>query len=150
MEDRKPQWMDRYYYPDIVSRRNALSGAVYVPASFNSYLDRDISNGNDASILQEIADSGFYDKPSDMMLEAGNDYKYCRISSENVKEMMDVLGDSLITDCVNEKGKKVNSFDDIEFKDGHYRKIKVDDTDGVNALNLNCDIFIDPKKRIGI
>lgn len=150
LEDRNPQWMDRYYYPDIVSRRNALSGEVYVPASFNSYLDRDISNDGNGSVLQEIADTGFYDVPSDMTLEAGNDYRYCRISSESVREMMDVLGDSLVTDCVNEKGKKVNTFDDIEFKDGHYRKIRVDDTNDINALNLNCDIFIDPKERIGI
>lgn len=52
--------MDRYYYPDIASRKEALEGKSAYSLSFENYPDREDSE----DLRNALRDKGFYDMES--------------------------------------------------------------------------------------
>jgi hypothetical protein len=88
----EPIWLDRYYYPDMIERHEALKGESNFKQSFENIIDKNyIKNENinyDDTVTGKIYRNTFFDKLSDMVIEAGNTYRYQRISTDMVNEVI--------------------------------------------------------------
>jgi hypothetical protein len=78
-------WVDRYYYPDKISKSAALSSTpVYAP-SFHDSVDTINIKVSDAVINREK----FFDKISDAAIEPNIGIKYQRIGNADIKHIVD-------------------------------------------------------------
>ena len=86
-----PVWLDRYYYPDLIERHNALSAESTYNQSFENIIDKNYIHNNATDLQDKIVGkihrNTYFDKLSDMVIEAGNTYRYQRLSTEMVKEV---------------------------------------------------------------
>jgi len=78
------KWVDRYYYPDLASKEDALNGK----SVFNVTYQNDIENliRSNASLKTSVTDKIYFDKNSDMVFEANRRYKYERIQRSDFVE----------------------------------------------------------------
>ena len=86
-----PVWMDRYYYPDMISRKDALSGNMKLYGqSFENIIDKNYTNHEyyGESIRGKIHRNTYFDKKSDLVIEPGNTYRYQRLSKEMVDDVL--------------------------------------------------------------
>jgi len=76
-------WVDRYYYPDLVSKATALGGKPIYNITYDDAIENLIeSNSNlKASVTNKL----FFDKLSDLTFEPRKEYIYKRI--KNIKEV---------------------------------------------------------------
>ena len=74
-------WVDRYFYPDLVSKEEALQGV----ASFNITYDQTVENliMTNSSLKTSVTERYYFDKKSDLIFEPSKRYKYVRISKED-------------------------------------------------------------------
>ena len=73
-------WVDRYYYPDISTKEESLSGKPLLQATYDRYIEILISNNQN---LKESIDSNkFFDKKSDLLIEPSKKYQYERVNFE--------------------------------------------------------------------
>ena len=77
-------WVDRYYYPDLVSKATALGGKPIYNITYDGVIENLIeSNSNlKASVTEKL----FFDKLSDLTFEAKGEYIYERIEDIKVVE----------------------------------------------------------------
>lgn len=85
-----PIWLDRYYYPDMISRKDALSGDSTYSQSFENIIDKNYTNHEyyGDNIKGKIHRNTYFDKKSDLVIEPGNTYRYQRLSKEMVEEVL--------------------------------------------------------------
>ena len=76
-----PIWLDRYYYPDVIDRKIALTEEVYQP-SFENNLDKNYTKDKDFKDF--IFKQTYIDKVSDLVIEPANSYLFQRLSSSMV------------------------------------------------------------------
>lgn len=146
LDSDKCRWVDRYYYPDIISRSAALKGKSAYVGSFENYPDRE----NDPSLKIALRDQGFYDMDSRLVIEPDNTYQYNRISEKSINAVMDNIGDRIINKVRNQRDKWVNLHDSFKLNGSNFRKIDCSAMDEIHAVNFNTDILIDPSKRMGV
>tara|TARA_R110000824_G_scaffold356721_2_gene543973 strand:- start:16452 stop:18824 length:2373 start_codon:yes stop_codon:yes gene_type:complete len=74
-------WVDRYFYPDVTTKENALNG---VPA-FNVTYDGTVENliMTNSSLKTSVTKKFYFDKKSDLVFEPSKRYKYVRISKDD-------------------------------------------------------------------
>jgi hypothetical protein len=74
-------WIDRYYYPDLVSKETALTTS----STYNITYDQAVENliKSNSSLKTSVTDKMFMDKKSDLVFEPQKRYKYRRISQED-------------------------------------------------------------------
>lgn len=165
----EPIWLDRYYYPDLLSKRNALKGKSVLSKTLGSIIDKNYVNieshveGNSGETTQIgimlkkgekadelIAENPFFDKVSDMVIEAGSKYKFSHISSDMVDDVLYNNIRERINTVENKYGNPENIRDYINFGGTNYRRIDYSQWNNTNAINFNTDIYIDPSKPMGI
>lgn len=136
-EDQKQGiWLDRYYYPDRVSKRAALDGVSKFTQNFD-IIDSDYIYG-ESNIEAYLTDNEkYFDKQSDLVFEPGITYSYSRISNNEIDSIID-----------NIKHYKVNTFD--VYNSGENGKI-IDNTDirKSGSFDLTFDMFISANKSYG-
>jgi hypothetical protein len=72
-------WVDRYYYPDSISKLNALSSYDAFNLTYDDFIENLIkNNSNYTSSVDEVK---FFDKISDLVFEPDNTYLYERINT---------------------------------------------------------------------
>lgn len=73
-------WVDRYYYPDLISKKEALENN----STFNITYENQIENliKNNTSIQQSITSFSVFDKASDLTFEPNKKYIYKRLQAE--------------------------------------------------------------------
>jgi hypothetical protein len=70
-------WVDRYYYPDLISKENAISENNSISETYNDYIENMIRNNT--TLSDDVKNRKFFDKRSDFVFEPNNYYKYSRI-----------------------------------------------------------------------
>ena len=74
-------WIDRYYYPDLVSKETALAAS---PA-YNVTYDLAVENliASNSTLKSSVEKKLYLDKKSDLVFEPNKRYKYVRISEDD-------------------------------------------------------------------
>jgi len=76
-------WVDRYYYPDLVSKAAALGSKPIYNITYNDVIENLIESNS--TLKTSVTDKLFFDKRSDLTFEAKKEYIYDRI--KNIKEV---------------------------------------------------------------
>ena len=71
-------WIDRYYYPDLVSKETALAASDVYNVTYEQAVENLIKSNS--SLKTSVTDKLFMDKKSDLVFEPQTRYKYRRIS----------------------------------------------------------------------
>ena len=143
----EPVWLDRYYYPDKIKRTDALYGKPHFVESFENVLDK---NYNTDEIKNIIKEHTYIDKLSDMIIQPGNTYTYYRTSSENIDEMLESMSDYGVSTCMSNRNIASELFNYKFLTGENYYKLDYKDFKRTNKLNVNFDINLAPKKKMGI
>lgn len=78
-------WVDRYYYPDVISKENAIS--YYAPANATYINNMEQLLLNDSELKSDVEIEKVFDKLSDMTFEPNTSYIYERISTSNLPSL---------------------------------------------------------------
>lgn len=158
-ESTYPVWLDRYYYPDKISRKALLEKDCF-NLSFRNIIDMfyqtssldytEVEKESIKNMEKELQERGYIDKISDLALESGTTYKYSRISKDMVNEVMNLLADDNITLVKDERTNDINLDNGFAFNNEQWRKISAEKFANTKSINFNTDIFLNPKKKIGI
>ena len=149
-------WVDRYYYPDKISKGAALSStAVYSPSFFGS-VDKVALAVSDAVINKEK----FFDKKSDSAIVPNAAIKYQRIGNADITEIVNSSAplvsafDSYTTSKIvrGETENICHEFNGTEltFDGDRYSMFEV--TDQINTaknFTLSFNMYLDPSNRYG-
>tara|TARA_R110001592_G_scaffold360490_2_gene668925 strand:- start:1905 stop:4226 length:2322 start_codon:yes stop_codon:yes gene_type:complete len=76
-------WVDRYYYPDLVSKAAALGSKPIYNITYNDAIENLIESNS--TLKTSATNKLFFDKRSDLTFEAKKEYIYDRI--KNIKEV---------------------------------------------------------------
>ena len=149
-------WVDRYYYPDKISKSAALSStATYAPSFFDSVDSVDLAV-TDAVINREK----FFDKKSDSAIVPNGSIKYQRIGNADITEIINSSApivsafDSYTTSKLV-RGETVNFCTEyigreLLFNGSNYSKFAVtDQIDASKNFTLSFDMYIDPSNQYG-
>jgi hypothetical protein len=99
-------WVDRYYYPDLISKEAALSGNEFIMPTYDDYVETLIQNNTE--LREDITIQKIFDKRSDMAFEPNKRYRYQRISIDGLDFPEN------ITYCKSETSDyPINYFEDI-------------------------------------
>lgn len=157
-----PIWLDRYYYPDKVSRESALKSSRYFDLSFTNILDLYYLNDTKTASLsqfekeeldkfeKELEYQGYVDKISDLTIEGGTTYKFSRISNDMVNEVYFNNSDARLDYVKDQNFNDVSLSDLFALNGKQWRKISTIDFNNTNAINFNTNLYINPEKKMGI
>jgi hypothetical protein len=80
-------WVDRYYYPDLVSKATALGGKPIYNITYDNVIEN-LIEGN-STLKASVTDKLFFDKLSDLTFEPKKEYIYERVKDiKKVDEQM--------------------------------------------------------------
>tara|TARA_R110001583_G_scaffold11403_4_gene51626 strand:- start:3923 stop:6361 length:2439 start_codon:yes stop_codon:yes gene_type:complete len=100
---RRGIWVDRYYYPDLVSKETALAGSNSTLPTYDQAVENLIMTNS--GLKDSVTDKLYMDKKSDLTFEPQKRYKY-----ERVKKL-DFVAKSPTNFCETASiGKKVNNY----------------------------------------
>jgi len=78
-------WVDRYYYPDLIAKSDALLGKNIFNSTYDNALEQIIKNNSDISNNLEIIK--VFDKTSDLAFYPNQQYRYDRISPSSIPQL---------------------------------------------------------------
>lgn len=78
-------WVDRYFYPDLVEKAEALAGRAITNVTYTEYIEQLIQQNS--SLYQETATRKFFDKLSDMAFIPNETYIYERLNNTQVPQI---------------------------------------------------------------
>ena len=166
-ESSMPMWVDRYYYPDLLSRNEALSKEQFdgiFNLSFENLLDQHYFNENSedykaltqyqktelSKMKATLQKQGYIDKKSDLCLQGGTKYRYSRISSETVENVYDNLAKDAVSGIKDQSGNPADLGSSFAFNNKHWREIPAESFQKTCAINFNTNLYINPAKKMGI
>lgn len=145
-DDTKPVWLDRYYFPDVITRSDAL-GEEKFAQSFDNYVTRVT---NDGSYKEKIRKETYFDKVSDMLIKEDTSYQYQRVSEKMVNELLDKIESDRIPTFMSNSKKEIDLLDQFLFDGKQHGKIKYNQWKDTNAVNINFDIHLMRGKKMGL
>tara|TARA_R100000805_G_C3625345_1_gene134069 strand:+ start:2511 stop:4862 length:2352 start_codon:yes stop_codon:yes gene_type:complete len=74
-------WVDRYYYPDLVSKEAALAASPVYNVTYEQSVESLIMNNS--SLKSSVEKKLYLDKKSDLTFEPNKRYKYVRVSKND-------------------------------------------------------------------
>ena len=77
-------WVDRYFYPDLVSKEEALGASPVYNVTYQEAVENLIASNS--SLKTSVQNKLYLDKKSDLTFEPQKRYKYVRISKDVLKE----------------------------------------------------------------
>lgn len=142
-------WVDRYYYPDYVTKRVALSSSkpVFSP-SFQDPVDS-LTVGSDSS----VAAAAFFDKKSDLCIEPNCTYKYVRVGTNDINEFVTATspvasGFSNYYDTKN--NIQTYNSNKIVYDGTKYNVFNVASSiNDSNSFTVSFDLYVDPEGSYG-
>lgn len=145
-------WLDRYYYPDKITKKKAISKAPnpdHFKESFNNVLEKYYTDEK-FEVDRKLQEYSVVDKVSDLTFEPGKKYIYSRLSSDMVNNVIYSLSPYRISYAKNNKRASVNLKNQVKFNKENYLKIEPEYFNKTNKININYDMYIDPSKKMGI
>lgn len=71
-------WIDRYYYPDLITKSEALENKPSQSITYNDYIENLILSNSD--YLEFISNNKIFDKLSDLAFSSSEEYVYERVN----------------------------------------------------------------------
>lgn len=78
-------WVDRYYYPDLISKEDAISQQISITPTYNNYIENLIQNNSD--LKDSIKSKRFFDKLSDLVFVPNERYLYERVDKTKLPSL---------------------------------------------------------------
>lgn len=134
-------WVDRYYYPDRISKENALSASPLFAPSFLDPIDSLIySSPSTANYI--------FDKKSDLTLEPNSKYYYSRVGVEDIQNAI-TSASPLISSFTNFYTTKnvLSAYDSssIVYDGTRYNKYNIkNDVNCTSQFTFSFDMFVNP------
>jgi ribosome biogenesis protein Nip4 len=134
-------WVDRYYYPDRISKENALSASPLFAPSFLDPIDSLIySSPSTANYI--------FDKKSDLTLEPNSKYYYSRVGVEDIQNAI-TSASPLISSFTNFYTTKnvLSAYDSssIVYDGTKYNKYNIkNDVNCTSQFTFSFDMFVSP------
>lgn len=75
-------WLDRYYYPNLVTKQAAISSIAIYSRTYEQYIEQIVFNN--ATNTSTVADNLFFDKLSDLVFTPDTKYIYERVDLEKL------------------------------------------------------------------
>ena len=134
-------WVDRYYYPDRVSKIAALASNLVYEPSFLDSIDR-------SSYPFKPTDSYIFDKKSDLVLEPNTTYYYSRVGQEDIKSVLNVLTPlvSGFKDYYTTKNTAI-PYDSMEiiYDGNRYNRFNIKDSvNCTTQFTISFEFYVDP------
>jgi hypothetical protein len=108
----KTVWVDRYYYPDLITKQDALSSKSVFSATYEDYIESLIQNNS--NLKNDIVNNKIFDKMSDLLFEPDKDYIYDRFNINTINNKPEFLNLKCLT-----LEKRTNYFRDLN-KNGKF------------------------------
>jgi hypothetical protein len=141
-------WVDRYYYPDYITKRAALSTLPVYSPSYSDPIDSLVFTDE-----RSVAAAAFFDKRSDLCLEPNNSYKYSRVGVDDIMEYVSsTMPIASGFDNYYTTGNVSEVYNSKEiFYDGlKYNKFNVARSiNDSNAFTVSFDLYVDPEGDYG-
>jgi len=149
-------WVDRYYYPDIITKSEALSSVPKYTPSFLDSVDNTALNVTSAILAREK----FFDKKSDLTIIPNIQLKYERIGIDNIADIISTQAPlvSSFTDYYSSRilrGRTENSCvpydsNSLYYNGSIFSKLSVyEKINESKAFTISFDAYIDPSKQYG-
>jgi len=139
-------WLDRYYFPDIITRQNALSGnAVFTPTFDNIISQLAYDNKN------RVANYQYFDVISDLVFSPNESYAYTRVGLNNINGYVSSISGLLQKDFTfivnNENIVNVQNYDTLDLNGSNYTSIPVEtiNSSGSFAVFFTLETPLDAK-----
>lgn len=100
-------WVDRYYYPDLITKQAAISGLPLYADTYDNYIESLIFSNS--TNIESANVNKFFDKKSDMCFYPNKKYIYDRISSK--KFTTDIV--PTFSQCQIQNNENIASVEDI-------------------------------------
>lgn len=78
-------WVDRYYYPDLIKKEEALASKSYFYPTYDNYIEQLIQNNS--TLKNQVIKNKIFDKKSDMVFEPNQTYVYERLIQNNADSL---------------------------------------------------------------
>ena len=146
--NRQGLWVDRYYYPDLITKESAMQE---IPIFSPSFIDP-IDSLETADKLKFTANA-FFDKKSDLCIEPNITYKYSRVGTEDINAY--VYSSAPLVSTFNNYYNTLNkpqaySSNTITYDGTRYNKfILSDKINESSAFTISFDIYVDPEANYG-
>ena len=147
-------WMDRYFYPDVISRVEALSTST-LAGSAMGVLNPSFLNPVQESIYSDLSALNFvkynkvFDKISDLVIQPESVYYYDRVGPTAINKFVSTFDNLLIAKDFNnyynslDKEISQSTITSITFNRDNYFKYPVDQINQTGSFVLKFDIIND-------
>ena len=142
-------WVDRYYYPDYVTKRTALSSSkpIFSPSFLDPVDALTVDSGSN------VAAAAFFDKKSDLCIEPNCTYKYVRVGTDDINEF--VTATSPVASGFNNFYDTKNNIQtynssEIVYDGAKYNVFNVASSiNQSNSFTVSFDLYVDPEGSYG-
>lgn len=152
-------WVDRYYYPDKISKETALSAdGKYTPSFYDSV---DVISDFVGVTDQQLVNEKFFDKKSDVAFVPDSTVKYERVGNRAIRNIVTTAAplisafENYYTARTTTTGEyrnicNSNSTDAFTYDGTKYHKLNVyQSINAKKAFTLSFDAYIDANKQYG-
>jgi hypothetical protein len=162
-------WVDRYYYPDAVTKQQALGDIPKYYPSFFDNIDTEIAFSD--SSRSNIAGLKFFDKKSDGVIKANTLIEYERVGDGDINDIVATSNPVIsgFDNCIKSKSLRVlqNNADSnlgnitenicrteisntLTLDGTFYTKLSVyENINATKAFTISFDAYIDPEVQYG-
>ena len=101
-------WVDRYFYPDLASKEEALSSNNTYDVTYEQLVENLIKNNS--SLKTSIEKKVIFDKKSDLVFQPNKRYRYERIKKDELerKKPTNFCEGAVLTDRINNYFNEIN------------------------------------------
>jgi hypothetical protein len=140
-------WVDRYYYPDAITKEAALTAQNF-RASFLNDVDTTVIRRYASDVTKEA----FFDKTSDVCLEPNAKMMYQRLDSQDFKQVVRLSSPYVygITSYYNTKNNIV-PFEgtSILYDSTKYNRYSVAEINNTSQFTISFELYVNPDKSYG-
>lgn len=141
-------WVDRYYYPDVISKKETLGKKAVYKSSFYDNVDTSNIVDNSFGVLR----GAFFDKKSDLALEPLVDLRYERLGEADFSNIVStsrpyVSGFNTYFNIYNKTVPYQNS--EMLYDGSRYNKYKTTNINDTKQFTVSFEAYIDPSKTYG-